>query len=82
MTVDWRIGARKIYNQATANTRLVGAVIARMLNVLKDDFGCDTNTIHIIGHSLGAQTAGYIGQRVPGVGRISGLCFQCLGLQE
>ncbi|CAC5399111.1 PNLIP [Mytilus coruscus] len=60
MTVDWRIGAHKIYNQATANTRLVGAVIARMLNVLKDDFGCDTNSIHIIGHSLGAQTAGYI----------------------
>ncbi|XP_063441875.1 inactive pancreatic lipase-related protein 1-like [Mytilus trossulus] len=73
MTVDWRIGARKIYNQATANTRLVGAVIARMLNVLKDDFGCDTNTIHLIGHSLGAQTAGYIGQRVPGLGRISGM---------
>lgn len=72
MTVDWRIGARKIYNQATANTRLVAAFIARMLNVLKDEFSCDPNSIHVIGHSLGAQTSGYIGQRVPGLGRITG----------
>ena len=29
--------------------------------------------VHVIGHSLGAQTAGYVGSRVPGLGRITGL---------
>ena len=72
IVADWNTGAHKIYTQSTANTRTVGAVTARMINVLKDDFNCDPAFVHIIGHSLGAQTAGYIGQRVPGLGRITG----------
>ena len=29
--------------------------------------------VHIIGHSLGAHIAGYAGERVPGLARITGL---------
>ena len=34
--------------------------------------GLKLSDIHIIGHSLGAHIAGYAGQRVPGIARISG----------
>lgn len=33
----------------------------------------DPKNVHIIGHSLGAHTAGYAGTLVPGLGRITGL---------
>jgi hypothetical protein len=40
IVADWNTGAHKIYTQSTANTRTVGAVTARMINVLKDDLNC------------------------------------------
>ena len=32
----------------------------------------DPKTVHVIGHSLGAQMSGWVGERVPGLGRITG----------
>ena len=45
-------------DQATANTRLVGAMGAHFLKFLHDSFGLDLFKVHMIGHSLGAHLAG------------------------
>ncbi|KAH6940550.1 hypothetical protein HPB50_000571 [Hyalomma asiaticum] len=70
--VDWQGGNSLPYAQATANTRVVGAEIALLVKKLEKAFGAKRNTFHIIGHSLGAHVAGYAGERLPGLGRITG----------
>ncbi|KAL3869916.1 hypothetical protein ACJMK2_042538 [Sinanodonta woodiana] len=73
IAVDWGDGAWLPYTQAVANTRIVGNEIASLINFL--DQGEETlfQRIHLIGHSLGAHVAGYVGQRIHGIGRITGL---------
>ncbi|XP_061182228.1 inactive pancreatic lipase-related protein 1-like [Saccostrea echinata] len=73
VTVQWRNGANKIYPASAANTRVVGAAVAKFLEMVRDKHGAKMETVHVIGHSLGAQTSGYIGQRTPHLGRITGL---------
>ncbi|XP_033223397.1 pancreatic triacylglycerol lipase-like isoform X2 [Belonocnema kinseyi] len=72
--VDWAGGSLPLYTQATANTRLVGLEIANLIKHLQMNYGLDTMDVHLIGHSLGAHTAGYAGEKLEGsVGRITGL---------
>ncbi|XP_049274856.1 pancreatic lipase-related protein 2-like [Rhipicephalus sanguineus] len=71
--VDWRGGNGLPYTQATANTRLVGAEIAAFIKKLQAIFGAKPESFHILGHSLGSHIAGYAGERIPGLGRITGL---------
>lgn len=71
--VDWSKGAKQLYPKAVANTRLVGAVVAQLLRTLLDKFEMKTEDLHVRGHSLGAHTAGYVGTRIPGISRITGL---------
>lgn len=71
--VDWAGGSLPLYTQATANTRLVGLELAYLIRKLRDDHGLRTEDVHIIGHSLGAHTAGYAGERIPNIGRITAL---------
>ncbi|KAL3868057.1 hypothetical protein ACJMK2_040895 [Sinanodonta woodiana] len=71
--IDWANGANVSYNQATVNTRVVGAVIAKLITVLKEQAGANPEDFHIIGHSLGAHISGYAGERLPNLGRITGL---------
>lgn len=73
IVVAWEKGAAFPYGQAVANTRVVGAQLAALLDTLVKATNTDVAHIHIIGHSLGAHIAGYAGARTPGVGRISGL---------
>ncbi|XP_069948987.1 pancreatic triacylglycerol lipase isoform X2 [Cherax quadricarinatus] len=73
VTVDWSGGSQALYSQATANTRVVGLEVAHLINWLKDNVGLDPTDVHIIGHSLGSHTAGYAGERVSKLGRITGL---------
>lgn len=71
--VDWRGGNGLPYTQATANTRLVGAEIAVFIKKLQAIFGAKPESFHILGHSLGSHVAGYTGERIPGLGRITGM---------
>jgi len=71
--IDWGHGSLPMYSQATANTRVVGLEIGYLINWLADDYGLDRGMVHIIGHSLGSHIAGYAGEQIPGLGRISGM---------
>ncbi|XP_076160509.1 pancreatic lipase-related protein 2 [Ptiloglossa arizonensis] len=78
MIVNWIGGAGPPYTQAVANTRLVGAMTARLLSQIINIGGIDPSKMHCIGHSLGAHTCGYIGYFLRGkyqhhLGRITGL---------
>ncbi|CAO2585954.1 Pancreatic lipase-related protein 2 [Lemmus lemmus] len=84
--VDWRKGAKAEYTQAAYNTRVVGAEIAFLVQVLSTELQYNPENVHLIGHSLGSHVAGEAGRRLQGrLGRITGLdpaepCFQ--GLPE
>lgn len=61
IVVNWIGGAGPPYPQAVANTRLVGAMTARLASQLIEVGGVQARRIHAIGHSLGAHTCGYLG---------------------
>lgn len=71
IVVDWGHGAGLPYGQATANTRVVGAETAVLVQAMISA-GANASMMHLIGHSLGAHIAGYAGERVPHIGRITG----------
>ena len=72
IVVDWKHGATLPYDQATANTRVVGAQVAQLIDALMNVTSATEGSFHIIGHSLGAHIAGYAGERVSHIGRITG----------
>lgn len=43
------------------------------MNILQNETDLTASDFHLIGHSLGAHIAGYAGERVPNLGRITGL---------
>uniref|UniRef100_T1JRK6 Lipase domain-containing protein n=1 Tax=Tetranychus urticae TaxID=32264 RepID=T1JRK6_TETUR len=71
--VDWGKGASTWYAQATANTRVVGAQLAQLIEKITLKFGIPKNKIWLIGHSLGAHVVGYAGSIAKNLGRITGL---------
>lgn len=73
ITVDWSKGNGFPYTQATANTQIVGAEIARLVNSMIANKGAKAADFHLIGHSLGAHISGYAGSRIKNLGRITGL---------
>ncbi|XP_055956169.1 inactive pancreatic lipase-related protein 1-like, partial [Patella vulgata] len=83
IAVNWKEGAAQInYFKAVANTRVVGAVAAQLIKDLKSVGGISYSNVHIIGHSLGSHIAGYIGEIIPGLGRITGLDPAGLGFEN
>ena len=79
--VDWSKGAASPYGQATGNARLVGAQIGELIRFLiastSHSHSSAVNRFYIVGHSLGAQVAGYAGSYLQdkyglSLGRITG----------
>ena len=72
IAVDWSGGNQFLYEQAAANTVIAAAVIRQLLQAIINK-GVQPQQIHLIGHSLGAHIASYIGRNLRNIGRISGL---------
>ncbi|GBM18059.1 Pancreatic triacylglycerol lipase [Araneus ventricosus] len=70
--VDWSGGNKPPYYQATANTRVVGAEVDLLIKALEKNLNLKRSNMHIIGHSLGSHVAGYAGERLKTLGRITG----------
>ncbi|XP_051472683.1 pancreatic lipase-related protein 2-like [Apus apus] len=73
IAVDWSDGAKGTYVAAVNNIRVVGAEVAYFLETLQKIFRYSPRETHLIGHSLGAHTAGEVGRRFQGIRRITGL---------
>ena len=70
---DWGEGASTWYFQASANSRVVGAEIANLVKFMAKVTGLRMQDVHVVGHSLGAHIAGYAGERIHNLGRITAL---------
>ncbi|ESP05459.1 hypothetical protein LOTGIDRAFT_102176, partial [Lottia gigantea] len=73
IVVGWGHGAGFPYSQAASNTRVIGAVVGQFVNTLLNTTSLQARKVHLIGHSLGAHVAGYAGNLIPDLGRITGL---------
>ncbi|XP_050402129.1 inactive pancreatic lipase-related protein 1 [Patella vulgata] len=83
VVIDWQKGAAQSnYFKAVANARVVGAVAAQLIKDLKSVGGISYSNVYVIGHSLGSHIAGYIGEIIPGLGRITGLDPAGLGFEN
>ncbi|GBN90975.1 Putative endothelial lipase [Araneus ventricosus] len=71
--VNWTRFNRQNYAPDVVNAYIVGVVVADMINFLASHASVNVKSIHLIGHSLGAQIAGVAGKHVPNLGRITGL---------
>ncbi|KAI3388072.1 hypothetical protein SNEBB_000358 [Seison nebaliae] len=56
IVVDWTKGNKFPYHSAVANTRIVAGIVAKKLKYYPN-----MQSVHLIGHSLGAHICGYIG---------------------
>lgn len=62
MSVDYNPIAREpCYIEAARNTELVGKCTAQLICELVTNYGFNLTKFHVVGFSLGGQTAGYIG---------------------
>jgi surfactin synthase thioesterase subunit len=78
MIVVWGPGAKfPDYPAAVANTRVVAEQVKQMIKNMVS-MGITYQSLHLIGHSLGAHTSGHVGQLLRKenlhLGRITGTC--------
>ncbi|GLH15664.1 Phospholipase A1 [Gryllus bimaculatus] len=72
---DWGPGAAGPlkYLQVAANTRVVGAEMARLVEHMIQKRNVDPQNVHLIGHSLGAHVSAYCGKKVKNIGKLTAL---------
>uniref|UniRef100_A0A6G1SKN8 Pancreatic lipase-related protein 2 n=2 Tax=Aceria tosichella TaxID=561515 RepID=A0A6G1SKN8_9ACAR len=81
ITVDWSASNHGFYSQAVSHTTMVARQVTIFLYYLYRVKGADIfrdkemlDNLHLVGHSLGAHIAAFVGQDLGGlVGRITGL---------
>lgn len=75
--VNWKKGAAHgNYVQAVANSRLASLMVAKFIRELCKEYDYSPKNIWIIGHSIGAHIAGFVGKNFTSnedrIGRITG----------
>lgn len=72
--VSWADANRGLYHTAAYNSRIVGRQLSLFLYYLDHMFDIDLDKFHLVGHSLGAHIAGFVGSDNEGrIARITGL---------
>lgn len=73
--MDWSAGAvDPNYVRAAVNTRLVGKQVALLVESINESLVKPINDrIHIVGFSLGAHVAGFAGEHLSNLSRITGM---------
>lgn len=72
--VSWADSNRGLYHSAAFNSRIVGRQLTLFLYYLDQMYGIDLGRFHLVGHSLGAHIAGFVGADNEGrIARITGL---------
>ncbi|KAG8193196.1 hypothetical protein JTE90_005546 [Oedothorax gibbosus] len=70
---DWSKYNGPPVSLALYNMQVIGPIAADMLNFITENAGVPAENMILAGHSLGGHLAGYIGKRVPNLGRIDSL---------
>ncbi|XP_074109067.1 pancreatic triacylglycerol lipase-like [Cotesia typhae] len=72
--VNWYPVSAKEYRIAAKLTRQIGEYIGDFIDYLKINSNISLDTVHILGHSLGAHIAGFAGSKLfSEIGRITGM---------
>ena len=73
--IDWSAGAADPnYVRAAVNTRLVGKQLAILIDSINRHYKTNINgKTHLIGFSLGAHVAGFAGDHLKNLSRITGI---------
>lgn len=76
--VDWRKLALKFYTTSICYVPKVAEFVANFLCSISEQFEISLDDVHLVGHSLGGQMSGFIGQHTKRIcnktiGRITGM---------